>query len=1668
MHINRLKLHKSVLCIISLILIAVILCSATLAWYIGKTSVPLEPIAGTILRQYFHCGTGTEDDPFVITRPIHYYHLVELYQRVPEFSSGDYYFQLGYDLEGNNDGILDPGETWLVYDYYDSGSPTGGTAASLNLASYSGSNALLPVGTSDIPFNGTFNGNDLTIRNLNIKAQETINDGLFGTADIGIFGYLGSEADIGNVYYKDVTIDLRGLSTDNIESEVHNASVHSASGNNVAYVGYIAGHVTTSTSCNDVYVNDCTILGGDAATCGFGYFGCVEDASTGSTVVSLGSEVATLRGRGNEAGFGGSINMSELFSRVRNVLSLSSHTAYRYVTEKTVVVDEVAGTTRVTSLTRDGSLTSMNSNYKGYYVEHGGNYIFYDRSSNEYTYMSSTTADQTIEVTTYTYKDEYTDAWYIRDGSNYLSVSDTALSGSSTQSDAAKWIFDDDGHLYTIIDGESYFLVFNGTAGVTLSAGLSKTASAVWSRTENNELKTTVNGVDYYLDYNAGWVVTSLYESFRISDGNGNYLSAGASGVTNVSSADDSVKWLVSNPGGNTTFSTVTDGSVYYLNGDGAGLSVSTSSMTWTKESDSYYTTIQGIKYYLVCENGVWKLLPESGKKLSDGSGHYLTATETGTGTANLSDTVIWQFSNENGDTQIYTVINSQKYYLTYSNGLTVSTAAATWHRSGDSFYLTSGNTDLYLTYDNGWTAIPLQYYLIHDMNSNYLVVSGADNFGNATAESDATHFYFTAAGTNPSGMIYCTVNGNSYYLYNNGGTLSTATDSSSATSWSNDGNSIYCTSGSTVYALGYDNGWGLRTINNGYLIKSGDTFLALNGQTLTYTTDESRATVFEFSNTAGNPSGTVRAVGTGYYLYNNNGTLQASSSSTSWSNDGTSLYVTSGNTTYALSYDAANRWHLATIISGQVIWNGDDADPHYLMITGTGTSSYSSTSNINEATLFTFSGSNNTGNIYTTYNGTTVYLRNNSGSFELYTGNGNNGKTSWNYDGNNFINNRYYLAYIGGWRLTQNTSPVTYTIRYGDNYLNTDGTSGLANGTSADTATRWTFSNTGNNPSGTISTEINGTTYYLVGSRSREYLILGDYVYTLSLTTYSRNATSWSNSSGKLTGSNVGIRYSNGWIGDSTGNATALTITQDPNVPHYSRVKTLDTALPAVDTVQKQTSLPAAGVAQRTETAPVISVSDYLLPSAGIALTGPIVEDYALDYTATTQQIVVKTVTTERTGTYFPLRLAVSGDADYDPGNIYKTSQKNTGYIVSGSYQTETSSNYHSDIRISRYDKAEIGDSYLNNQFTTIYTFDGTSNTVHALSSAQMNTPAFQSASAQLLETLNGNNTYVYGLHFMNSEISMNHIILADEATVLGKTYYNYELPEDSIDFTVVERGTINFFAGEYFGGNTAFFSLHQVFRDTNKHITAIKEIKKVYATSRGVADRYVYLYSDNSYYDGVNWYQELPSGYEQVFDTDWITNPNGVNSNNSKLYYFEIPCNMGEYCLGSVSGKSGAYLIYLDIATNGGEVIQSVISSEGNAVADRFAVEHRYAPDTVDYALLQFSIKAPEVANQNDFSVTMHFDDSDSGGGVYPGGLYTLTIVNNSGTDLELYVFMCDDDDDAFNTYPYAYKIIYSNASNTETVLTNAISSSDCWKSAGGYIIPSTGSAEEMTYSA
>ena len=280
-------------------------------------------------------------------------------------------------------------------------------------------------------------------------------------------------------------------------------------------------------------------------------------------------------------------------------------------------------------------------------------------------------------------------------------------------------------------------------------------------------------------------------------------------------------------------------------------------------------------------------------------------------------------------------------------------------------------------------------------------------------------------------------------------------------------------------------------------------------------------------------------------------------------------------------------------------------------------------------------------------------------------------------------------------------------------------------------------------------------------------------------------------------------------------------------------------------------------------------------------------------------------------------------------------------------------------------------------------------------------------------LTTAGNNNTRtvnsdVYGLHFMGSTIDMNTIVNGANVSILGNKCANYELPVNAIDFNLKQKGYINFFAGTYFTDNDSFFSLHQIIRnndavvinaenqtytswDTIKEIREIVEVWSV-DNAKGFSYKsniYKYKYKDNqgntvySYSepyrvdgnqvkyvmnknntdDNPNLYTDNYDmnetdfnayvntyGYTKRFDTTQIGVQASVNS--SSLYYFEMPMNSGEYCLGSVTGGTGCYLLYLDIGANASKTRRTIVYEHFKVEKSIYEYPLGVAVTNTDYA--------------------------------------------------------------------------------------------------------------------
>lgn len=395
---------------------------------------------------------------------------------------------------------------------------------------------------------------------------------------------------------------------------------------------------------------------------------------------------------------------------------------------------------------------------------------------------------------------------------------------------------------------------------------------------------------------------------------------------------------------------------------------------------------------------------------------------------------------------------------------------------------------------------------------------------------------------------------------------------------------------------------------------------------------------------------------------------------------------------------------------------------------------------------------------------------------------------------------------------------------------------------------------------------------------------------------------------------------------------------------------------------------------------------------------------------------------------TYFPLS-TVDNTSDFRPDKA------NTGYIVSGTQIDKDDTNIDSANSIVRfsnlfglerwsmggtrtYPKSLSDDFNLTTGvFNAIYTIKKNGNNLvrsENIANDYANYVKLKDAKATLgnvLKTANNLDKKAYGVHFMDAAISMDALMTADYVKVNGKEYQDYQLPVNSIDFNLKEFGYINFMAGTYYRNsstdrNDSFFAIYQVERleSSPTLINRILEIKNVYQhNSKNKTYSYVYeltdgnstfytkpykvistsegekkewLYDTMSDWSANQYVNALPQNYLKVFDTDVIkkNNINGTNETNDFDYhpfYFEIPMNDGEFCLGSVAGATGAYLMYLDIAANAAKTNRTI-------VFEKFTSTQKTYTHPIGVALQPLS--SPSASANPVININNVVDDADS----------------------------------------------------------------------------------------
>lgn len=626
----------------------------------------------------------------------------------------------------------------------------------------------------------------------------------------------------------------------------------------------------------------------------------------------------------------------------------------------------------------------------------------------------------------------------------------------------------------------------------------------------------------------------------------------------------------------------------------------------------------------------------------------------------------------------------------------------------------------------------------------------------------------------------------------------------------------------------------------------------------------------------------------------------------------------------------------------------------NYLCFNGSNILNVNDSDAASTCTLWTFETYGSQYYIYTKYNNTNYYLRCNNGALEITTA--RNNTCLWStYTQDNLkaiyfegASTDYVIDIISGvWCLTDpSNNDGYYIVRDGSGHYVGPNDGNYATSVSRENAVKFRYDSSAHGYY-----DISNTSNYLGYYYRRGMFSTTRYPVTVSSTTsaYYRLVGNNGNLTGNLTGTGYLRAFNKNGDTAYTDNIYVQYNANQSNSPWYYTTNRNNGTTMTIEEI----------------TPPAFSIKT--LDSAEI--TDPPHEgpDSYLDTDKKTSKMVYTATDT----TYFPLNVVKDGgtaSSSITNGN-YLPTDGNTGYVISGTEVLESSADEPSSIiRVSEYATSKIANSYSASDGgivdSKIYTY--TESFAHTtIANDTFDYQKYNDSKATLYDKVLKNSSNVYGIHFLDAAISKDAIVEATNISILGVSHSKYQLPVNAIDFNLKEKGYINFFAGTYYNGskygrNNSFFSLNMVIRNGSSAITDIKEIKNVYANSSKKNYSYAYEFTDGTFskpyrFDGnKNKYELSPNdtgtipfeennylpslstytanyGYAPIFNTSRITNKKDDGTfrtiNNDALYYFEIPMNDGEYCLGSVDGGVGGYLVYLDIGANASKTQRTTI---------------------------------------------------------------------------------------------------------------------------------------------
>ena len=566
-------------------------CIASVAWFISTIKITDINGTGTTEPAYFAYGSGTSDDPFGISDTRHLSNLAWL-QYNGSFDNTNYYFELANDINENGSEYVMP-----------------------------------PIGTEAHPFIGVFDGNGHTVYNVKItndydqfsRKPHNITYVESNTEVIGFFGVVGN---LDGESYSSQVNSLHDVTLENL-------TVESVTDNTL--IGLAAGYVNADMSGVKVGTSTIKTNGNAAKTAytdklsDYGLVGYTTKTGSSGTFEQRISQYYNSKSQGDDPGWGGSIVIKDLYSRLGSIrtnyaktsqtIGLSyddtynpngdriSHTIHKHTVSSgwggsnsynmSATLDAYNVDTRKNNATYNSKIGAVQMVYDGdnsggiYYLS-GGHYstkTFYDYNSHT-GYKITDGNGHYLSVGSFTTSSTSNNAGTITNSDETDAVLWTVPSNGNTGYISTKYCYDNGSEI-------TYYLYAYNNTTLRLSTNTSNRTQFTASTDSSGKIRYYDNTNKYYLNYTSGsWTMSFLPDapnpttyasyfqnSYQISY-NGNYLSKSSNTLTGRETGLSSAStygWKFTQDGGTTTLSledavgeevtifTETNGTPYYI-----------------------------------------------------------------------------------------------------------------------------------------------------------------------------------------------------------------------------------------------------------------------------------------------------------------------------------------------------------------------------------------------------------------------------------------------------------------------------------------------------------------------------------------------------------------------------------------------------------------------------------------------------------------------------------------------------------------------------------------------------------------------------------------------------------------------------------------------------------------------------------------------------------------------------------------------------------------------------------------------------------------------------------------------------------------------------------------------------------------------------------------------